>query len=255
MGSIFLESCMSLLGSDKSLAELRAVAYASPETRVSLIDGIKNQDAINKQIKTDELLNTRSKRVDIAVTGAMGNFKTATLGSANDSSRLETVNALQKMVQIQAKRDLIQNPDGDPKAIAQKAYDDVVGATYAITNGGKSSVIVPRAINGRPMDTKIVGTYLDVYSKADNFSDLNVAVPKGVEKDKFLGVLESNHRWVTNDSQTGVKLMQIQRDGNLQPVYNTLGKPVEKSYDEINMYPGKKVIEANKSFMTKLFGG
>lgn len=274
-GEHFPRIMNELASADKSMAEYKAVAYAAPEARQALIDGIKNAPQIKAAISKDEGLKVKAKQIDAAAVGVMGNFRTSILGSANDSGRLEVVNSLQKMVVTQAQAELVRNPDEDPKTLTEKAYDDVIGSTYDISTGGKSSALVPRAVGGRQMDTRIVGTYMDVYSKADNFSELNIAIPKAQTgrqekrvgesglletvdvqpKDIFYRELAENHRWVTNDTQTGIKLMQVQRDGNLQPVYNTMGKPVEKSYDEINLYPGQKVIEANKNIFQKLFGG
>lgn len=242
---------------NKNLNDYKAIAYAPAETREGLIDAIKNEKAIKDAIQTNDMLKIKSKSVTAAATNVMGGFKDVVLGSSNDTSRQEVVNSLNKLVVLQAQRDLVRNPDANPKDLVEKSYGDLVANTYHITNGGNSSVLVPRVVAGRQMDEKIVRSYLDVYSRPENFKDLGIAIPTSMKNnpDQYYSNLSARAKWITNETQTGVRLMEVMRDGTLQPVPNTLGKPIEKNYDEINLRPDKKVIEANKTFFGKLFGG
>jgi len=255
-GEHFPRVISELASVNKNLADFRPIAYAPPDSRDSLIDAIKNEKSIKDGIQANEILKVKSKSVIAAANNTMSAFKDVVLGSSNDSSRQEVVNSMNKLVTLQAQRDLLRNPDANPKDLVSKAYADLIDSTYSITDGGSSSVLVPRVVGGRQMDANMVRSYMEVYSKPENFGELGVAVPKtAVDKDQYYNFLSANSRWVTNESQSGMKLMQVMRDGSVQPVFNTLGKPVEQNYADINLKPPKKVIENNKTLFKKLFGG
>jgi hypothetical protein len=245
---------------NKSLADYKGIAYADPHTREALVDAIKNEAAIMAEYTGPSAANDKkviNKSVDTQVKSSMAPFRLATLGTANDSGRLEVVQSLEKLVSLQAKRDMLRDGSLSSDDAVAKAYNDVIASTYDIVDTAKSSLLVPRIVGRRPMDIGIVKDYVDVYSKAGNFKELNVAIPAAYGDDsiKYGQVLQANARWVTNQTQTGIKLMQPTESGNLMSVYDKFGNPIEKSYEEINLKPGQKVIDQNKTLTQKLFGG
>lgn len=222
---------------DEGLAPLQAVVYADPFTRAQAVDALKNSKAINQQFKLPEL-KLEGELVEKSVVSAMADFRTSVIGGTNDSSRLGVVQSISSMVEIQAKRDVLRGMK--PEDAVKKAYGAIVDSSYAIVSGkNSSSVLVPRSLVS---DAKIVQTYMNVMTP----EDLNIA---GANPEL------RNTRWVTNASQTGIRMVELMPDGSLQPVYNKQKKVVEVEFQDINLRPPKKVQEANKNLFQKMFGG
>ena len=270
---------------NKALTDFKAIAYVDPSTREHLVDALKNESTIMTEYTGKNATKDNQKKNQLVIGATkdiMAGFRTATVGSTNDTGRLAVVQSLEKLVGLQARSEMLRDGSLSEKQAVARAYKDVVDSTYAVVDAGKSSLLVPRIISRRPMDTTIVRDYVDVYSKAPNFKDLNVAVPAQyteshkVEKtgniaadndqkfmaqrraneeySTFYDVLQKNARWVTNENQTGIKLVQNTENGNVMSVYDKFGKPIEKSYEEINLRPGQKVIDQNKTKAQRLFG-
>lgn len=253
----YLPRVMSeVAAANKDMEGFKTAVYAPKETRTGLIDAIKNQGVINESFKKDETLSAQKDSISIAANNALQGFRKAAIGAGNDVSRAGISNTLQAQIELRVKRDMVKNPGADVQTLTKNAYDEIVGATYDIQSSGKSSVIVPKTINNRQMDTGIVASYISVYSKPDNFKDLGVAVPsKYKDPNLFYQELAQSGRWVTNESQTGMKLMQMQPTGVMTPVYDKYQKEIVAQYDDINLKPSKKVIDENKGFLGRLFSG
>lgn len=285
-GKFFPKVMDEIAKSNKDVADYKVISLAPPESRENLIDAIKNKDAIEKAINGDELLKTQSKTIGIHASSMMSNFRGALRGFSEDSGSVETVNSIQNLVTLQAKRDLIKNPNADMQQVVSKAYNDVVGANFNIIDGGKSSVLVPRRVGNYNIgdnEAKIFKTFMSVYSKPENLKELGVYVPAGnianqealvaqgndpgsqelnriaanrmTSEEAYLTRLAQNSKWVTNPEQTGLMLVQPKANGGVEAVVNKYGKPVERSYEDIYIRTPDKVREANKGWVTKLFGG
>lgn len=255
-GQYFPKVLDEIVGKDEDLAGFKTAMYAPQGSRAGLIDAIKNKDVINKSFHQDSALSSQKDIVTTAASNTLKLFRKATLDSGNDVNRASVPNAFQSQIELQVKREMVKNPSADPEALADKAYNDIVGSAYDIRDGGGSTVIVPKVIGGRQMDTEIVSSFMTVYSKPENFSELNVAVPsKYTNADDYFKELSQNSKWVTNSSQTGMKLVQVDPTGNMQPVYDKYGKQVTANYEDINLRPSKKVKDENKGFLGRMFGG
>lgn len=259
---------------DKALEPLAAVTYANPFTRAKALDAITAAPQLKIEFAKPEN-QVKRERIDMESQNVMSAFRTSVLGGTNSASKLGVVQSIEDMIKLQAQRDVLRS-DISPKEAVKKAYADIVDSTYAIVSGGNQSVLVPRASVPEP---RIVESFLKVYTpmKGASFEKIDyVADPQNpgrtLEVKKGSGATYNkdliedfqiagdnpqlrNMRWVTNEAQTGMKLMTVLPDGTLQPVYNKQKSRVEVSYDDINLRPNKKVIEANKNIFQKLFGG
>ena len=258
---------------NKTLAPLQAVVYAPPETRAAAVDAVKAAPQMKIEYAKAEN-QVLKKDIEDQTKSAMTNFRTAVMGGTNDTSRLGVVQSMGSLIELQAQRDVLKG--AEPKEAVQKAYRDIVATNYAVVTGGNSSVLVPRQLVPEP---KIVETFLRVYEPARGYGTrgiydtqadphtpgatvtVKVDTASNTNKDlmndfQIAGDKAGlrNMRWVTNDAQTGVRLMEVMTDGTLQPVYNKLKQKVETSYDQINNTRNKKLIEANKTVLQKLFG-
>jgi hypothetical protein len=260
-GKHFPEVMKQVVKEDKGLAPLAAVVYADPYSRQSAVDAVKAAPQLKIEFAKPER-KVEAEQIDQTSQQIMGNFRTAIMGGTSDTSRLSVVQSMQDLIKVQAQRDVFRG--ADPKDAVKKAYGDIVDANYAVVTGGSSSVLVPRQLVAEP---KIVQSFLSVYepkksSEGGKFDPLiSLTGPRAnadlVNDFQIAGknVEARNMRWTTNDAQTGIKLVEVMRDGSLQPVYNKSKQKVEVSYDDINMRPGKKVLEQSKTTIQKLFGG
>jgi hypothetical protein len=255
-GSYFPKVMQEVAKTDKSLADFTVIGFADPSTREKLVDALKNEKAVQNTIKSSDIMTTRSKSVKSEVDAQMTSFRTALTGSSDNSQGLQTSNSISKLVALQANREIARGSNEPVHDLVKRAYDDVVG-NFDIVDAPRSSILVPKVVAGRQMDSKILGTYMKVYSTADNLPDLNIKVPATYSKpEDFYNQLGRVGKWETNETQTGIMLVMPNPSGRgMQAVLDKYGKPVEKTFEEINLKPGQKVIEANKSIVQKLFGG
>jgi hypothetical protein len=267
---------------DKSLADYKMISMVPMHQRQPLLDGIKNDAGIVQQIKEDKTLSSRSKEAGEEITSLMGNFNKALMGGRNDSSSVNAVNSMQNLANIQARRAILRGED--PEKAAKDAYNTVVAGNFSLVTGGKSTVLIPRQIqNGDstyeigPKQERLFKTFMHVYSSAEGFRELGVRIPDAYNKGQldwenetriggignypenpirnYYNALSENSRWVTNDSQTGMLLVELRTDGSSVPVMDKYGKRVERSYKDIFISTPKSVIDADKTFVAKLFGG
>jgi hypothetical protein len=219
----------------------------------------------------------------------MAGFAKGLQGMSANSAGQQTIVSLNRLVQAKVNRDLVSEGSGDIDGLVKRAYNEVVGSNFNVVNGGKSSVLVPRRIGSYTIDdkeAKIFKTFMSVYSTPENLKALGVYVPPqnadGLEDvgkqqttadwahsqigpntdagnesgaSRYLRDMAERSRWVTNPTQTGLMLVMPTDRGGSEAVINKYGKPIEKSFEEIYMRPDKRVKEANKTIVTKLFGG
>lgn len=241
-GKHFPELMRQVTEKSKSLAPLQAVAYANPQARLDAIDAIKAQPQLKIEFAKPENRDLK-KDIDNNVQSVMANFRTAVVSGTNDTSRLGVVQGMEDLISLQAQRDVQRG--ASPKEAVKKAYGDIVDASYQIVTGGRSTVLLPREI---APDDRIVKSFLTVYNNDTNdlIDDFQVAGKNASAR---------NMRWVTNEAQTGMRLVEQMPDGSLQAVYNTSKEVIQVSYDDINMHPPKKVLERTKNPLQRLFGG
>lgn len=251
-GPYFPRAMQELAGKDDDLKAYGATAFAPPGIRENLVDAIKNKHAIDENLKKGGLWDTQKKAMESSVNDLMKPFRQAISSSVNDSSGEAISGKMQSAIELRVKRELVKNPDTNVADATKLAYQEIVESQYHIAQGPNSTVLVPREL----ADKRIVESYMSVYSKKENMADLNLAVPKTYSNpDDFYNSLAKQSRWITTPDQTGVRLMQMDLSGKMQPVFDKYGKPVMKSYDEINRRPGKKVNDYDKGFLGRLFGG
>lgn len=241
-----------IAGTDPLLKNYKTLALVNSKTRTNLVDAMKNETAIKKAIASDEVLRTVAKDIDYRATNIIQGFKGALAGVSSDSASVESVNSVQELVSLHAQRALVQNPNAKPEQLVAQAYQDVVGSNFAIVDGGKSTVLVPRSIGQYQVDDKnsqVFGAFMDVYSKADNIKDLGVYVPKGQDEKLWLDNVASTSVWVTNEDQTGLMYVQKSVDGSSKAVVDKYGKRIERSYADIYVTPDKKT---NDRYMGRL---
>ncbi len=273
-GSYFPQVMTEMAGKNKSLESYRATIFADPSTRLNLVDGIKNAPKIEAGFK-DLADDSLKKEVAQASQAVMSEYRKSIVESSPDSSGVGLVNTMQDQVELQVKRDLVRGAgSGDPKELAQRAYDSLIGSTYQTVSGGSSTVLVPRKIDKLGINPRTVQKYIDYYSSADHFKDLNIAVPpkfKGsggnvltpnsvsdlipkTAEENYLDYVASSHRWVTNSDQTGIKLVRMNPDGSMEQQFDKSGKPIIKTYTGIHNDPGENVTKYKSTFLGGIFG-
>jgi hypothetical protein len=205
-----------------------------------------------------------STRLFIATPGAVANhaaikqltqnkmedFQKSFLTGTNSSARLNVVNSISDAVMLQARRDMVSSGD-DAETVVKNAYDKTIKNQFYFEGGGNSRVLVPKAVGGIAMEEGTVSDFLRQNSSPEGLKTLAISVPKSHENEtKYLEQLSENGRWVTNGQMNGLELkIRDPRSGSYLPVYDKSGKPIEKSYQDIQTMPHEK-----SSFLGNLFG-
>jgi hypothetical protein len=259
-GPYFPQVMQDIVKTDKDLGHFATAAYAPPETRGQLIDALKNEKTIRAEINSSPNADLTKASIKGFVSTQMQGFNNAIAASSNDSQRFETANNFSNAVSLVAQREILRG--ADPQSAVKRAYQNVVGAQYSIESGAQGAqVLVPRQMpdakgNLQSWDTTLVKSYMDAYGTPEGYKALGVAVPKSSSSpNDFYQALQGNSRWISNQDQTGVQLMQVNRDGKLMPVYDKYGKTVQKSFRELQANPDERVLQQRQSFFGKMFGG
>lgn len=240
---------------NKKAADYATTAFASPETRTALVDALRNEEAINKAFSDRGLSETKTALVDEAIRKTtLGDLNRVFAQTAGDASGVATVNNLQRAITLQVKSELLQDPDAKIPDLVKKAYDDLVGSQYSVVKTDNSALMVPKKMQGVMVNAENVKGFVEVYSKGENFSDLNIAIPKGVPADRYYAMLEVDGQWVMNAQGTGMRLLRKDpATGKRANVLDKFGNVVEKSFAQLSQSPNKKVREHNRGFWGRMF--
>lgn len=242
---------------NKKAEAYATAAFAPIETRTALVDALKNEEAINKAFSDRGFSETKSALVDEAIRKTtLGDLNRVYSTTSGDASGVATVNNLQRAITLQVKSALLQDPDAKIPDLVKKSYDDLVGSQYAVVKTDNSTLMVPKRAGGVVTNPEFVKGFVEVYSRGENFSKLNVAVPKGWEADRYYATLEVDGQWIMNSTGTGMRLIRVDAEtGKRANVLDKYGHIVEKSFAQISQSPGKDVLDHNKGFLGRMFEG
>lgn len=245
----------------------------NPEDRVRMADALKNGHETLKMLRenTDE---QTMRQLDAAVVKQTDDMRASVLGSDRTGTASKFVNDVQTSVKVEAAKILMKNKGMKPEDAVAEAYS-IWGNTYTTMNSGRSRVAVPRILgpgpDGKPMFTndKIVTKFMEAYSRPENLSKLNIALPKATPADivrkipddkrreMLLDDLSRNGRWKVTDDQTGLQLMWDRGGKTSQTieVKNTKGEKVIVPLRDIHLHTDDatlREIEGGKGIMEKV---
>lgn len=237
-GQYYPQVFNEIAATDKDLKKYSAITYAPTSTRFDLVDAIKNQDVIKKSF--DALPNKKdsSESISYAVDQKLRPFAQAVSGSANDSSNLQVVNNFRDALTLQVKRDYVRG-NTNVSGSADKAFDDLIGSQFNVVQARNSAIIAPKVYQGQPLLADTISNYISNASTPDGLKQLGVMIPKDAQgkyerdPESFYSDLKTTGKWVTNQDQSGIRLMTTNMDGSLTPVYNKMGRPIESNYRAI----------------------
>lgn len=228
--------------SDKSLKKYSAITYAPAATRFDLVDAIKNQDVINKSFENMPDKKITKEAVSSAVEAKLRPFSQAIAGGSNDISNMGIVNNFHDAMALQVKRAFLQG-NTDVSDATDKAFNDLIGSQFNVIQNRNSAIIAPKLYQGQPLLPEQVQAYVGANSQVDGLKTLGLQIPKDPtgkyerNPESFYTDLEKTGKWVTNRDQSGIKLMNVNMDGSLTPIYDKYGKPVEKTYGQVQKAP------------------
>lgn len=269
-GEHYPKMMSEIISKNPDMKAYAALTYANESVARELVDGIKNKKAIDKEFKDGGAFADSGTLIKSAAAAEMTSFRNIFVNSGMDTSNLTMIQGIQEAVEIKARRDIV-NGNKDPVKATKDAYKSVIGDQYHIVESGRSSVLIPRNLGGnKSSEPRRVEAFIDVYSEPQNYRDLNIAIPKkefaaqqGAKaatkavleggfkeitteaiKDRYYGELAKRSRWVTTKDQSGVMLMERDPEtGVEQPLFDTYGRPIQKSYAQIKDNPPDKVNE------------
>jgi hypothetical protein len=244
-----------LSASDKNLSGFKYATYANDANRVKIIDAIKNKGPIEDTFKKLPSADYKQNLINQNIAGDVLADVNKVFTQSDDSNGVAQLQGLTEAIQLQIKRDAIRG--STIEEATKQARFDFIDSTYHVVETSKSNILVPKSMGGHEISKKIVQSYVGVYSQAENFKELNVDVPKNFagQESEYYSRLEEDSAWVMNPEGSGVRLVARGLDGRLKPVTDKYKKPIERSFVDINMNPGKKTLDQSRGFLGKLFGG
>lgn len=253
-GDAYPKVFAEIVKEDNELAYLQAAAFVeSPTAKRSMINNSKNKKAINEAFKNPEL-KAVADQIQKSVYNNMNDFSRAIVTSTDDGSRIGLGQTLTEQVALDVKRRYIEDPGASAKSmdtLVQESYNRILGSTFDVASASNSKVVMPRNINGRPIDRRTVEAYMLVNTEASNLKDASLFVPESYKefgseaKARYARDVSQKGAWVSNEAQDGMYL--VMRDGNgITPVRDQYGNMMEAKFSDIMNNPGSKVTEKLK---------
>lgn len=243
---------------DKVLPEgMRAAGWADSVTaKENIISNVKNRDAINENFKKSRE-NFDNNELIRTIESELADEKMAIVEAGRGADNLRQWNAIRDQVALQFRKANANNNELPSAETIRLAWEDTVGSSFhGVVQTGNSTVLVPRVVGGQPTSPKLVEAFIDAHSKAFDLRRLNIATPSNSEfselKDpdlRFLEMLESRGRWVTNPRQDGLLLVFSDDSGSQQPVMTKGGSTLEIKFGEMN--DPDTLLEASKGVFRK----
>lgn len=251
-GKHFPKVMAEIVRENPSLSHLQVAAFVgNPMAKESIIENSKNKKAINEAFTTD-LFKPAKDNIETSVNDYVNDINRATINANPDGGSLALSQTMTEQVMLEAKKSYIQDPTQKTDTVAQKAYDKILGSTFAVAQSKNSSVIVPRKISGVNIDEKLVKAYMDTSTDYENIKNENIGIPAaykeafGAEaKNRFARDISAKGIWVPNSSQDGMYLAMPTANGRVA-VQDAYGKPYEKSFLELTEKPNAKAVEKLK---------
>ena len=221
---------------DKKLSPLMAAAYVENRTsKKDIIENVKMADEIKTRFKESDLKDL-GKEVDDEVTDIVDEFEQTVVAVNDDGSAIGFSNAIKEQIALDAKRELINNPNQKASDVVEKSYQKIVSETYQIANTSRYKAMIPRNIDGNRLDVAAVENYMDVILDESSVQNMSLTVPSaytmthGVEaRTRFNQDVSDRGIWLSNDAQDGAILVMPGRDGYV-PLKDASGKQISKKY-------------------------
>lgn len=232
----YLPKALDEMAKDKSgvTHDYVIAAYLpNQQQRISAIENIKNQKDINvnysttfKNVKPD--IDTPFNKISL-------DLRKSIIQRTSSSDDLGVYNAFAKQIGLETKKQLAINPEMKPEKAVNAAYENIVTKNFEMIPSARSTIMMPKQVDGSFNDPKNVENFITLNSGSDSFKKMEVAVPPNFQNaDDWYNKLETKSRWVTNGSLTGIQLVfDSERTGKVIPVLDKQHRPIEKSFKEI----------------------
>lgn len=260
-GAHFPRVMSELAASDPNFEAYTSTIYADQAARANLLDSISSKKEVDKEFKKGGLFEGEEPLLKTDITNMTIPLRRVIVNQNKQFGNLPVIQGVEKAIAIRAKHEMATTGATSTEA-AQKAYDEVIGNQYHIVESKRGSLLVPKRIGNMEINSPERFTqYMDTFSNPNLFGELNVGVPKSNKStEEYYKNLAPDVRWIGNSSQTGVRMMEQLHSGDLRPILDTAGKPIEKSYDEIYKFSfkqlrDKQIKEAPVNKYPFFFGG
>lgn len=233
--------------------KLALVAFASDaQSKENIVANVTRGDRIQEDFgagKTfDETTTSRLKEeVNKRVIGAVD----AINAGVSDGSNAALASSVRHQVLIEAMKQKQNDRNLEPAEAATRAYNTIIKSNFTPIATANSNVLMPR-VDGKnnPYNEDLARSFIKTYSTKEGLRDLDIGIPGGVNKEQVYETLPSQVRWVNNGDHSGIKLT-VMRPGGLKPVFDSKGKQIERSFQDITDHPDQRTLDGAK---TKLFG-
>lgn len=208
------------------------------QSRINAIDNIQRQKDINKNF-TESFHSPPDLKTPINQVSA--DLKQAVILRTNSADDLGAYNAFTKQIELETKKTLAVNPGLSPTKAVNQAYDNIVSKNYDMVPSARSTIMIPKQVNGAFSDPKAVENFVSLNSNQDALKNLDVIVPKSYKNpDDWYNFAADKTRWVTNSSLTGIQLVyDSPTSGRTLPLTDSKGKVIEKSFKDIKLNAGQ----------------
>lgn len=262
-----------IAGKDDTIQKYLMTSHvAAQESRDQIVTTIRQGPEIDKAYK---VLGRNKEDLDDALEKEAKDFNAAMIGASAGGGHA-FINSMNKAVEIEAKRRVIENPELSDSEAVKGAWTTVIGFNYQKVAGGRSKVITPTVIPGMKtaMDQKMLEAFLVSHQEPEALKELGPkifpgfartykqrGVPEAEWNERFLEALAKGSKWVNTQHFDGVRLVYEgpETGGKIQ-VTDGANNPISFTFNEL--MSGKfrtkdfmyKENRNSKSFMKKVFG-
>lgn len=202
------------------------------QSRINAIDNVQRQKDINKNF-TDSFHSPPDLKTPIAQISS--DLQKAVVQRTNSADDLGAYNSFVKQIELESKKTLAQNPGLPPIKAVNQAYDSVVSKNFEMIPSARSTIMMPKSVNGSYNDPQAVESFVMQNSTQDAFKKMDVIVPPAFKnKDDWYNFVAPKARWVTNSALSGLQLVyDSSTSGRTLPLTDSKGKLIQMSFKEI----------------------
>lgn len=229
-GKEYTRAIMEIAGKNDNVKDLALMGYtSSPEAELKIASNIKNRRAIRDEWSKRN--PTSEKSFNNFISRSLDKYRAPLANSfADGASALG--NAFFEQVKTEAQRQMNMNPGMGNIASVENAVEEIVGKNFNVVRGGKTEIITPKTVGGRPVDPSLVSGFIDHYSQPENIKSLGVYTPTNQRPELWHAELASRARWVMNPTMTGL-VMAYEKGGQMMVVVDKNKRPIERSLEQV----------------------
>lgn len=237
---------------NKEFKGFEVAGYLDGGARRDVADSILNKAEYKKTF--DDNFSDQASTLKSELASQTAEYTQALVEGNSDRSKIERANEFREAIELNAKRLMARGATDNAKD-AVRMSSEMVFSKFDTVSAGRTKALISKDAYG-PSSKDDVTAWIDWNTTKNGLKNLDIALPPEHlakftaaygnspettkrAKENLAGTLQDQSRWVTNQSQDGVYLVQDNGIDPPKPLFNTSGKLVEYKYRDMKEHDVK----------------